>query len=149
MYKFENLAQQQQQEKLAAATLCPKVFKSDSITMNTPAKDVLGKMPPADLKQYAKNLPQSYINYSESHAVNNKMISVKSNNLLDNHRNPSICNNNSNIHRKFNSFDKNHLNSIQNSLTLQSADKHVSKYCIYLSFSKNVSNIACFHSFIV
>lgn len=58
--KFEYLAAQNFKKSIS-----PKVFSSNLVTVNTPAKDVLGKAPP-DLQDFAKNLPQSAINYSDS-----------------------------------------------------------------------------------
>ncbi|XP_018325901.1 uncharacterized protein LOC108737526 [Agrilus planipennis] len=58
--KFEYLAAQNFKKSIS-----PKVFSSNLITVNTPAKDVLGKAPP-DLQDFAKNLPQSALNYSDS-----------------------------------------------------------------------------------
>lgn len=57
--KFEYLAQQNFKKAIS-----PKVFSSNLVTVNTPAKDVLGKSPP-DLQNYSKNLPQNVLNYSE------------------------------------------------------------------------------------
>lgn len=57
--KFEYLAAQNFKKSIS-----PKVFSSNLVTVNTPAKDVLGKAPP-DLQNFAKNLPQSALNYSE------------------------------------------------------------------------------------
>ncbi|RZC32272.1 pleckstrin -likey-like domain family B member 1, partial [Asbolus verrucosus] len=57
--KFEYLAQQNFKKSIS-----PKVFSSNLITVNTPAKDVLGKSPP-DLQNFNKNLPQNALNYSE------------------------------------------------------------------------------------
>lgn len=57
--KFEYLAQQNFKKSIS-----PKVFSSNLITVNTPAKDVLGKSPP-DLQNFSKNLPQNALNYSE------------------------------------------------------------------------------------
>ncbi|XP_063920818.1 pleckstrin homology-like domain family B member 1 isoform X2 [Zophobas morio] len=57
--KFEYLAQQNFKKSIS-----PKVFSSNLVTVNTPAKDVLGKSPP-DLKNFSKNLPQNVLNYSE------------------------------------------------------------------------------------
>lgn len=64
--KFEYLAAQN-----ALKNVSPKVFSANSVTVNTPAKDVLGKAPP-NLKNFAKNLPQSAINYSDSVNYNDK-----------------------------------------------------------------------------
>lgn len=64
--KFEFLAAQN-----ALKNVSPKVFSANSVTVNTPAKDVLGKAPP-NLQNFAKNLPQSAINYSESINYNDK-----------------------------------------------------------------------------
>lgn len=58
--KFEYLAAQNFKKSIS-----PKVFSSNLVTVNTPAKDVLGRAPP-DLQDFAKNLPQSAINYSDS-----------------------------------------------------------------------------------
>ncbi|KAI4472083.1 pleckstrin y-like domain family b member 3 [Holotrichia oblita] len=57
--KFEYLAAQNFKKSIS-----PKVFSSNLVTVNTPAKDVLGRAPP-DLQTFAKNLPQSALNYSE------------------------------------------------------------------------------------
>nr|XP_022904346.1 pleckstrin homology-like domain family B member 1 [Onthophagus taurus] len=57
--KFEYLAAQNLKKSIS-----PKVFSSNLVTVNMPAKDVLGKTPP-DLQTFAKNLPQSALNYSE------------------------------------------------------------------------------------
>ncbi|XP_044254056.1 pleckstrin homology-like domain family B member 2 [Tribolium madens] len=57
--KFEYLAQQNFKKSIS-----PKVFSSNLVTVNTPAKDVLGKSPP-DLQNFSKNLPQNVLNYSE------------------------------------------------------------------------------------
>ncbi|EFA00895.1 pleckstrin homology-like domain family B member 1 isoform X2 [Tribolium castaneum] len=57
--KFEYLAQQNFKKSIS-----PKVFSSNLVTVNTPAKDVLGKSPP-DLQNFSKNLPQNALNYSE------------------------------------------------------------------------------------
>lgn len=57
--KFEYLAQQNFKKSIS-----PKVFSSNLITVNTPAKDVLGKSPP-DLQNFSKHLPQNALNYSE------------------------------------------------------------------------------------
>lgn len=57
--KFEYLAAQNFKKSIS-----PKVFSSNLVTVNTPAKDVLGRAPP-DLQTFAKSLPQSALNYSE------------------------------------------------------------------------------------
>ncbi|KAL3276180.1 hypothetical protein HHI36_020898 [Cryptolaemus montrouzieri] len=57
--KFEYLAAQNLKKSIS-----PKVFASNAVTVNTPARDVLGKSPP-DLHNLAKNLPQSALNYSD------------------------------------------------------------------------------------
>lgn len=57
--KFEYLAAQNFKKSIS-----PKVFSSNLVTVNTPAKDVLGRAPP-DLQSFSKNLPQSALNYSE------------------------------------------------------------------------------------
>ena len=57
--KFEYLAAQN-----FKTSISPKVFSANLVTVNTPAKDVLGKAPP-DIQTFAKNLPQSALNYSE------------------------------------------------------------------------------------
>lgn len=64
--KFEYLAAQNLKKSIS-----PKVFTSSAVTVNTPAKDVLGKSPP-DLHNLAKNLPQSALNYSELNHNNEK-----------------------------------------------------------------------------
>lgn len=69
--KFEYLAAQN-----ALKSVSPKVFSANSVTVNTPAKDVLGKAPP-NLQNFAKNLPQSAINYAESVNFNDKNHSIK------------------------------------------------------------------------
>lgn len=56
--KFEYLAAQNMKQSIS-----PKVFSSNLITVNTPAKDVLGKTP--DLQSLTKHLPQSAVNYSD------------------------------------------------------------------------------------
>lgn len=58
--KFEYLAAQNFKK-----SICPKVFSANMVTVNTPAKDVLGRAPP-DLQDFAKNLPQPAVNYSDS-----------------------------------------------------------------------------------
>lgn len=58
--KFEYLAAQNFKKSIS-----PKVFSSNLVTMNTPAKDVLGRAPP-DLQDFAKNLHHSAVNYSDS-----------------------------------------------------------------------------------
>ncbi|KAF5299690.1 hypothetical protein FQA39_LY11485 [Lamprigera yunnana] len=58
--KFEYLAAQNFKKSIS-----PKVFSSNLVTVNTPAKDVLGRAPP-DLQDFAKNLPQPAVNYSDS-----------------------------------------------------------------------------------
>lgn len=58
--KFEYLAAQNFRQSIS-----PKVFSSNLVTVNTPAKDVLGRAPP-DLQHFAKNLPQSAVNYSDT-----------------------------------------------------------------------------------
>lgn len=50
----------------------PKVFTADSITVNTPAKDVLG----VKFNNFAKNLPQNSVNFS-SNNVNGKIMNGK------------------------------------------------------------------------
>lgn len=57
--KFEYLAAQNFKKSIS-----PKVFSSNLVTVNTPAKDVLGKAPP-DLQSFSKHLPQSALNYSD------------------------------------------------------------------------------------
>lgn len=57
--KFEYLAAQNFKKAIS-----PKVFSSNLVTVNTPAKDVLGKAPP-DLQSLSKHLPQSALNYSD------------------------------------------------------------------------------------
>jgi hypothetical protein len=57
--KFEYLAQQNFKKSIS-----PKVFSSNLVTVNTPARDVLGKSPP-DLQNFSKSLPQNVLNYSE------------------------------------------------------------------------------------
>ncbi|CAH0546228.1 unnamed protein product [Brassicogethes aeneus] len=57
--KFEYLAAQNFKKSIS-----PKVFSSNLVTVNTPAKDVLGKAPP-DFNSFSKNLPQSALNYVE------------------------------------------------------------------------------------
>lgn len=58
--KFEYLAAQNLKKSIS-----PKVFSSNLVTVNTPAKDVLGKTAP-DLQSLTKHLPQSALNYSNS-----------------------------------------------------------------------------------
>lgn len=58
--KFEYLAAQN-----ALKSVSPKVFSSNLVTVNTPAKDVLGKAPP-NLQNFAKNLPQPAVNYVDN-----------------------------------------------------------------------------------
>lgn len=58
--KFEYLAAQNLKKSIS-----PKVFSSNLVTVNTPAKDVLGKTAP-DLQSLTKHLPQSALNYSDS-----------------------------------------------------------------------------------
>lgn len=58
--KFEYLAAQN-----ALKSVSPKVFSSNLVTVNTPAKDVLGKAPP-NLQNFTKNLSQSAVNYNEN-----------------------------------------------------------------------------------
>ncbi|XP_056636481.1 pleckstrin homology-like domain family B member 1 isoform X1 [Diorhabda sublineata] len=57
--KFEYLAAQNYKKSIS-----PKVFPSNVATVNTPVKDVIGRAPP-DLTSFAKNLPQSALNYAE------------------------------------------------------------------------------------
>lgn len=57
--KFEYLAAQNYKKSIS-----PKVFPSNVVTVNMPVKDVIGKAPP-DLTNFAKNLPQSSLNYAE------------------------------------------------------------------------------------
>lgn len=59
--KFEYLAAQN-----ALKSVSPKVFSSNLVTVNTPAKDVLGKAPP-NLQNFTKNLSQSAVNYTDSY----------------------------------------------------------------------------------
>ncbi|XP_017770227.1 PREDICTED: pleckstrin homology-like domain family B member 1 [Nicrophorus vespilloides] len=58
--KFEYLAAQNFRKSIS-----PKVFSANLVTVNTPAKDVLGKAPP-DLHNFAKNISQPAVNYSDS-----------------------------------------------------------------------------------
>lgn len=58
--KFEYLAAQNMKQQ---TILSPKVFSSNLVTVNTPAKDVLGKTP--NLESLSKHLPQSAVNYSD------------------------------------------------------------------------------------
>lgn len=58
--KFEYLAAQN-----LKSSISPKVFSSNLVTVNTPAKDVLGKAPP-DLQSLTKHLPQSALNYADN-----------------------------------------------------------------------------------
>lgn len=60
--KFEYLAAQN-----ALKSVSPKVFSSNLVTVNTPAKDVLGKAPP-NLQNFAKNLSQPAVNYTDNSA---------------------------------------------------------------------------------
>lgn len=57
--KFEYLAQQNFKKSIS-----PKVFSANLVTVNTPARDVLGKSPP-DLHNFTKSLPRNALNYSE------------------------------------------------------------------------------------
>lgn len=57
--KFEYLAAQNYKKSIS-----PKVFPSNVVTVNMPIKDVIGRAPP-DLNNFAKNLPQSALNYAE------------------------------------------------------------------------------------
>lgn len=57
--KFEYLAAQNYKKSIS-----PKVFPSNVVTVNMPMKDVIGRAPP-DLNSFAKNLPQSALNYAE------------------------------------------------------------------------------------
>lgn len=57
--KFEYLAAQ----NMRPSIISPKVFSSNLVTVNTPAKDVLGRTP--DLESLTKHLPQSAVNYSD------------------------------------------------------------------------------------
>lgn len=58
--KFEYLAAQNFKKSIS-----PKVFSSNLVTVNTPAKDVLGRAPP-DIQDFTKNLHHSAVNYSDS-----------------------------------------------------------------------------------
>lgn len=69
--KFEYLAAQNLKKSIS-----PKVFTSSAVTVNTPAKDVLGKSPP-DLHNLAKNLPQSALNYSELNHNEKQKVKVR------------------------------------------------------------------------
>lgn len=51
----------------------PKVFTADSITVNTPAKDVLG----VKYNNFAKNLPQNSVNFSSNNVNNGKIMNGK------------------------------------------------------------------------
>lgn len=62
--KFEYLAAQNMKQSLS-----PKVFSSNLVTVNMPAKDVLGRTPP-DLHSYAKNISQPAVNYAETNFKN-------------------------------------------------------------------------------
>lgn len=57
--KFEYLAAQN-----LKTSISPKVFSSNLVTVNIPARNVLGKVPP-QFQNLSKNLPQSTLNYSE------------------------------------------------------------------------------------
>lgn len=57
--KFEYLAAQNYKKSIS-----PKVFPANVVTVNMPIKDVIGRAPP-DLNSFAKNLPQSALNYAE------------------------------------------------------------------------------------
>lgn len=56
--KFEYLAAQNLKKSIS-----PKVFSSNLVTVNIPAKDVLGKTP--DIQSLSKHLPQSALNYAD------------------------------------------------------------------------------------
>lgn len=58
--KFEYLAAQN-----LKSAISPKVFSSNLVTVNTPARDVLGRAPP-DLQSLTKHLPQSALNYADN-----------------------------------------------------------------------------------
>lgn len=65
--KFEYLAAQN-----LKSAISPKVFSSNLVTVNTPAKDVLGKAPP-DLQSLTKHLPQSALNYADNDKQKSKI----------------------------------------------------------------------------
>lgn len=65
--KFEYLAAQN-----LKSAISPKVFSANLVTVNTPAKDVLGKAPP-DLQSLTKHLPQSALNYADNDKQKSKI----------------------------------------------------------------------------
>lgn len=75
--KFEYLAAQN-----ALKSVSPKVFSSNLVTVNTPAKDVLGKAPP-NLQNFTKNLSQSAVNYNND-SVNFDKNQINKNKMADN-----------------------------------------------------------------
>lgn len=81
--KFEYLAAQNLKQSIS-----PKVFSSNLVTVNTPAKDVLGKAPP-DLQSLTKHLPQSAVNYSE---LNDKHKNKTPDRLIFGRKSPQYVN---------------------------------------------------------
>lgn len=65
--KFEYLAAQN-----LKSAISPKVFSSNLVTVNTPARDVLGRAPP-DLQSLTKHLPQSALNYADNDRQKSKI----------------------------------------------------------------------------
>lgn len=82
--KFEYLAAQNFKKSIS-----PKVFSSNLVTVNTPAKDVLGKAPP-DINSFTKNLPQSALNYSELNY--NEKQQMKSDRTMFGRKSPQYVN---------------------------------------------------------
>lgn len=91
----------------------PKVFTADSITVNTPAKDVLG----TKYNNFAKNLSQNHVNFTHN-SINNVKSSPPSNSPSNSSLNvlTKINNNlNTNSHHHYNGSASNIHNSNCNS----------------------------------
>lgn len=74
--KFEYLAAQNYKKSIS-----PKVFPSNVVTVNMPIKDVIGRAPP-DLNSFAKNLPQSALNYAELNHNEKQQVKIPGQQLL-------------------------------------------------------------------
>ncbi|XP_044730824.1 pleckstrin homology-like domain family B member 1 [Chrysoperla carnea] len=89
--KFELFASQH----IKKSQLSPKVFPADLVTVNTPAKDVLGRNAPTNLHNLTKNLQNSAVNYTENttyEKLNPKSVQIHENGCIPKLKNNTYAN---------------------------------------------------------
>lgn len=90
----------------------PKVFTADSITINTPAKDVLG----TKYNNFTKNLTQNSVNYAQNITSNDKVLSTKINNNISSSTSSTSTQLNSSTASMNDQLNDNMLTKVNNTL---------------------------------